>query len=343
MRTLIAVLLLALAALAQEPPDGAGDCSSAGRLLRAATPLEKAWGAHLVLRCHAAQLTSDLVTELAASSEDSSLVTVLLDALIQLRQPVEPALLMRFLPRWRAEVIILLVRNAASDEALRALTWNSLGWNERLAVFNTLVRRRAPGVVARLLSEIPLRHVITVTDPNNGPGFGGGIGGGSACGTAQLLRGFPPSARYTLEQTPAEGDVLLADGPEPVYYRRVPIPTSQQVPWSQHFGFGEVARLDTAYLAVLAGLPADQVAGAVQGRTRVRWKGLDAYRGQAARGVASQREALAGLLERLTSAGLLAAGELAELHLRLEVKLEDTRAVKNPPLEPPPAVELANR
>jgi|ERR1017187_3047990 hypothetical protein len=81
----------------------------------------------------------------------------------------------------------------------------------------------------QILGDVTFKHHFTVTDSDVGSGAGGGIGG-SLCGdgVAAMVQGFPPTTIYDLVQFPVRGDVLLARGPEDVYYRRTVVPTDKQ-------------------------------------------------------------------------------------------------------------------
>src|SRR5579862_290580 len=104
-------LLIALACChAQADPP---DCARAAERLHSEPKSEKAWGAYLAATCHLPELSADIAAELNGEHESSWnsesfwVERALLDALIQLRQPLDSSVLAYFAQGHRTEAAIL--------------------------------------------------------------------------------------------------------------------------------------------------------------------------------------------------------------------------------------------
>ncbi len=240
MRLSCLVLLLAvIPAYAQETPLSKNisgkEAAIALPLLRSTDTCTRAWGAYLVGKYDLKENAKDLVAELErlqpfedtgdfADYRTTWYVQTLLDALIQLRHPVEPSVLMPFRRRWGPEVLILLLtRDAeANQDTWFSLLAEDLPCEQWLAVSNFLAGMKAPGFAAKLLSAVQFHMTVVVTE--NGSGIGGGVGGGSDGGLPYAPAGCPPAATYRLSLTAWPEYVMLAPGPTPVYYWRSETP-----------------------------------------------------------------------------------------------------------------------
>ncbi len=240
-------------------------------LLASADPAEQAWGAHLAANYQQTKFVPDLRRFLTASHPDVRLQA--LDALIRLKADVPAGELMPLWPTHRTPVLILLAADAKKNEDnLHSLTREDLDSKEWVAVHNLLVLTRAPGIVAELLSALQVHVMVWVQDSGRfGPGYGGGIGGGSSmCGGAGMRPGFPPLFYYALVDVPSPGDVMLAPGRHPIFYRRSQNPSNSAVTIDRN-----VYRFE--YLADLAGVAVKDLPLQPTVSLTVTWKGADAY------------------------------------------------------------------
>src|ERR1700693_344430 len=105
-----------------------GDCAKAAERLHSEPMSEKAWGAYLAATCQLTELASEIATEVDGEHETSWnpepfwVAHALLDALIQLRHPLDSAVLASFVPAFRTEAAILMLQYfRANREALLAL------------------------------------------------------------------------------------------------------------------------------------------------------------------------------------------------------------------------------
>ena len=143
-----------------------------------------------------------------------------------------------------------------------------------------------------LLTE-PASAPILVTDPGRGPGIGEGEGGGSCGdGIAEMPKDFPPGTLYTLQDDGLTGDVLLARGPQNVYYRRTVVPTGKQV------GFGSCSPLlnrmtvRIGYLAALRGKSVEETERLFHSETYMRFISDEDFHREVERSVTAQEQGI---------------------------------------------------
>ncbi|MFN7998059.1 MAG: hypothetical protein U0Q18_30845 [Bryobacteraceae bacterium] len=265
-------VLAAAAAFAQQPGPDVSIERQAGerarKLLASPLYLEKAWGAFLAGKYRLQDCTPDLLTQMAAMRDaaDSSLredtpefaaIQATLDALIQLGHSVNSSTVAPYFARYPNEVLILLARDpSANGEALLKLAQDDLGDRQWAAIYNLLVQVRNPGVAAQVLAAVRIRHVFHVTDGVHFRGSGGGTGGGVLCSAFALAPGFPPTGFYELVESPQTGDVMLAGGRHPVYYRRTTVPSAHSTAHDRRLQLVDRDGYRMDYLAWLSdGLP----------------------------------------------------------------------------------------
>lgn len=205
-------VVLASGVLCQTPeaPD-ARECGHAAARLSAASDRERAWGAYLAAVCHMPDLPTAIAAQLQHTRLDMFERTIdisgrtiwgesqwagyaMLDALIQLRQPLQASALASIAPLFPAEATILMLQDAERNlPQLAAVREVPMPYVARLAASNALARLRAPGFAATLLRELPLLNSVFVLDPGKSPhgSPGSGILGISE---TQVPPGFPPVA-----------------------------------------------------------------------------------------------------------------------------------------------------
>jgi len=148
-------LLIALACVVAhaDPPD----CAKAAEPLHSESMSEKAWGAYLAAACHLPELAAEIAAAVDGEHEASWnsepwVGHALLDALIQLRQPLDSAVLASFVPAFRREAAILMLQfPQANREALAALRAGDPNGDDRVPASNCFgcharsrIRRGAP-------------------------------------------------------------------------------------------------------------------------------------------------------------------------------------------------------
>ncbi len=324
----------------------AQDCSNFAQLLRSPELRSKAWAAYLAASCGQRDRGPDLAAELDQmlperkagwNTPEYWVVQSLLDALIQLQQPVAPATALALRENWPTESMILLIQNAeASQPQLMFLLDTRLTDPEWLAATSTLIASKTPGFALKTVQETRFSLDVSVVDA--GAGFGGGIGSGSVmCGGGlRVPDGFPPVGLYGLTLTAVPGDTVLAAGTHPVYFRRTVADPEHPADRGGEHGITDRHMYRLELLSSLSGLPVETIRSVVSGLAEIRWSGLVAFRREHEAAIRTQTLGIQRLLGALRSAGLLEAAEAEALVVRLHIQLQDHRADRSVSL---PAVE----
>ena len=327
--SVVAILLLANALSAQPLPVSAQQAERARQLLNSVQWVDKAWGAYLAGRLHSADLDQALIEQFRLAmalrdvpsyGEEHAFVAALFDAGIEAGMTVPVALLEPFEENWADAVLILLARDNDSEGSLLRLGLEKSRPIVWLAANNLLFERKSQIWYAATLAQISITHRFTVTDPGYGAGIGGGVGGGaSGDGIAALPKGFPPVALYTLQDdvTAQRGSVLLARGPQNVYYKRTVVPTDKQVP----FGSGSVAldrmAIRIGYLAQLRHESVEETERLFHSETHILFTTVEDFERQVERDLEAQAEGIRALIQDLARVGLNAPD--VRLHIVPEV------------------------
>jgi hypothetical protein len=230
---LLSVTLVAGSAFCQadEHPDS-GQCANAAERLHASSIQEKAWGAHLIAQCHASDRAAEIADELERLHPDMSgmmyvdlsgymhldyawwATKALLNALIQLRRPLEVSKLSSIFQRFPTEGTILMLQDVPRYSAplakVREAKVPTALW---VAASNALTRLRPHGFAAALLKEVRLTNSIWVSDTDKflPPGSpGSGIVSNSSL---QVPPGFPSIDLYWLTAEHPCTEELVGEGP----------------------------------------------------------------------------------------------------------------------------------
>jgi hypothetical protein len=290
MKKLYGFLALAGMAAGSAWGQNAMDADSIARakaLLHSASWSDKAWGAYFSTGLRSGELSDALIEELrlakpipdGGSPLEFAYEQSLLDALIQSGKVVPAGLALPFGRWWRAEVLILLSRDSRNEEPLLALRKTGLTAEEWLAVSNLLFRMRSNQFFASILQEKTLTHTFGIQDQDTG-GFGTGAGpgpGGGECGDdiVGFPKGFPPIGKYQITLTPQAGDVVLAEGPKNVYYRRIVAPKDGRTTWRVcEVAPDPEARL-TEYFGAIGLLDVNSVRILFQPADAIRWQNAE--------------------------------------------------------------------
>ncbi len=307
---------------------------------------DKAWGAFWAGKLQSDDLRGPLLEQFRAAAAfaaapswgaEHGFVLALFDAAIEMRLAVPAQLLEPFEDLWSQPVLIVLARTQDGEGPLLRLAGNSrpdLVW---LAANNLLAERKSQTWYGRLLADVSITHLFVVTGEEYGPGFGGGVGGG-VCGDGVLAmgKGFPPVALYTLvEDEP--GSVLLARGPQNVYYRRTVIPTDQQVGFGSCWPALDRAVIRLGYLTRLASSPPLDAARIFRASTEIRFRTPEQFREEVEQALTTQEQAVRSLLDAIRQQGF---DYPSGLHLRIASEIRDVRQGAHDPLPPVPAREI---
>jgi hypothetical protein len=317
---------------AQAPADAVEQRIVAG-LLAAPDPGQQAWGAYLAGNYGQTKFVPELRRLLTATHPDVQLQA--LDSLIRLGAKVPAEELLLLWPTHRAPVLILLAMAPQDNEPpLRSLTRDDLNPKEWTAVYNLRVANKAPGIAAELLSELTVHVSVRVRDSETlGPGYGGTGGGGVVCGGSGFRPGFPPLYSYKLVDLPAQGDVLLAPGRHPIYYRR-------DLSTSTSFNAIDKNIFRFEYLADLLATQPDQLPLQPAILREVVWKGAEAYLAELRDAREQVNRGFQGLMRQLQERELLTGREADGLRPQVEFTVIDGRAERQPPLPEVPGATI---
>jgi hypothetical protein len=237
--SLSVVFLLLASALFGQPAPSTQQAERALVLLNSSQWLDKAWGVYLAGRLHRDDLRQPLIEQFRFATplrdsqpytEEGAFLAALFDAAIEADIAIPAALLEPFQEKWTDPVLILLARGDDNEDMLLAMLRNQRRDVVWLTANNLLLERKSERWYATTLEEVTLTHRFAVADSDEGAGLGAGQGGGiCGDGIAAMPKGFPPVTLYYLKNSGQRGNVLLARGPENVYYQRTVVPTDKQV------------------------------------------------------------------------------------------------------------------
>ena len=239
-------------ALPQEPPP------DLVTLLKSSDPRQQAWGAWYVgvgqLR-ELAPMVADIVRQQVRVPDRSwPALYVALDALIQLRVPLDAELLPELYAIRPPQALILAsFTDKDGDAFLRGVLLSSTG-HEWFAAANQLLARHASTLGSDLLASVHLKLTVNLVDEGHGVGSGGSGSVGVGCGAGGLTPGMPPFAAYELTSFAHAGVTVLATGPKPIYYRRVVAPAGHSPAASVTAISGPTGDDRLLYVAALAGI-----------------------------------------------------------------------------------------
>jgi hypothetical protein len=343
LKGLIAVCLAGGAISAQSVSIFAQEVARARQLLQSTQMIDKAWGAYFAGRLHSDELREPLIEQFRAAdvlrdapswSEDHAFLLALFDAAIRSDITVPAELLQPFEEKWAYPVLILLARDGADseDSLLRLSARESQGmvW---LTANNLLAEKKSQRWFSRLLSEISVTHQFKVWDPGQfAPGSGGATGGGVyGDGGAAMPKGFPPITIYTLQVRSMRGSVLLARGPENVYYERTTVPTDKQVGYGAAGPSFKPMEIRMGYLAQLAGKSTSEVAGVFRATSSFPYRGQEQFLQDVSQSLDAQEEDIRALLQKIAECGLdVPSG----VHLQIVPEVIDERNNRTEPLPP---------
>jgi hypothetical protein len=344
---MLALPLLALL-LAAPPPEQ----TRAEALLASSRPIDKAWGAYLAGQLELTPLIPSLISELdrlrpiptPSELESWSLAHILLGALIELKAPLSVEQLKPWLDKYQSESLILLLLDADRNQSALFELRPILAGSHWLAVTNTLLRQRAPGIGAAILAETKAEHRLGVYDSEKMGSPGGGGSYFSARHPIQFAKGFPPAAYFQIVVYPKTGDTLLAPGPEDVYLRRIVVPTDGRSEWNASSGEVNSQTEHIKYVASISGRSTAEVGKVFEAGTSIDWTTPDAFVEAARKALQVQANAIRGIAARFIENGLLTTAELAGIRIQIVPQIEDKRKNQSIPLRaiPPFPVDLTS-
>jgi hypothetical protein len=313
---------------------------SPAELLRSERPVDRAWGAYQAARSHDPNLRGPLLGALHAagplrdSPEDSEpyfAIQAIFDALLQWGDPVAPEAVVPFAGQWRNEVLLLLARGGATDDALLELREQKQSLAQWVAVNNLLYRSRSPRFFARTLAELEIGPVFEVRDTDEPFAYcGGGFGIGSR--ERKLTEGFPPIALYRLEVeflAPVQSATVAIDGPTKVYVQRIPMAAGQPVQWADLSPDKIPTTYRERYLQAAGSLTDKQRDDLFHPFVRIYWESA----GQVAREMDRHLDEQAIAVRQFVDAAL-PPGSMDGVRIKLVPEIRDVRQLNHSALRP---------
>jgi hypothetical protein len=346
-RSLVVAALFAAAGVCGETPE----CGRAAERLRSDSLKQQARGAHLAAACQLTGLAAEiggrlerlnlhLPDRMRSDSEEFWAGRAMLDALIRLRKPLEPPVLMAIFRRFPAEGTILMLQDESANRALLSQARIDCpdGW-EWIAASSALTRLRAPGFAMTLLREIQLSQWIVVSDSGRARAR---VMVGSPRANIFHVRvadGFPRVGVYGLVARDGPDEELVSAGVFPIFARcTLLVPEEKRalfMPGPSPACSPEGLRI--GYLAELAAVPEREARRAIDAWTGVKWTTPAGVRADIFKALSEQKAALRRLVGLLFSAGLLETIDL-DMSMRIEVLVDDERSDRTVPLpEVPPS------
>lgn len=223
----------------------------------------------------------------------------------------------------------------SNREYLRSLFRDSTRgrFSRWLAAGNLLARIKDREFGRELVEQFAydLNIIVTVEGRLGGFGMGGAFGGRFGDGWLQTPMGFPPVVTYRIVHKPKPGDVLVAEGKRPVYYRR-------QVHHERKVGIGSAERvrfrgrqeLRVDWISVMLGKSVGELPP-VETKT-VYWTNNDEFVKRVAKHRREIEERHDRMLDRVIAAGWFTESERKDVAAKVVVKLHDHRPDKTVPL-----------
>jgi hypothetical protein len=343
-----AITVTATAIFAQSSGIRDQEKQRAARLLLSPAWTDRAWGAYFAGRLHTDELNEQLMEQLRIAtalrdmpsySEEHAFTAVLFDSLIESGTSVPARMLEPFAQGWTAPVLILTARTKDSEDLLLRFGGEKSRDDVWLAANNLLSERKSQRWYDMIWREISIRHRFHVTDTGDRTIYGGGGGGGEAiCGDGVLAmpKGFPPVTIYSLRDAASPGAVVLATGPQDVYYSRTIAPTDKQVGFGSCVSQVNREAIRFGYLACLRNASTHDIERLFRSETNIQYTTREDFIQQIDDRMKAQEDELRQLALEIEDHGLHAP----EMQLRIEPEVQDHRQTRDGSLPLPPPKEI---
>ncbi|MBL8231612.1 MAG: hypothetical protein JNL98_24155 [Bryobacterales bacterium] len=330
MRRIALACLWLCAALAgqtlAQSPAAVTESSAVSALLSSKEPAKLAWGAHLVGNCRLTGFEGDLLR--LATHADWRVRMAATDTLIRLNINVPETVLTAMADNRLDEVLIVIARRPGQyNHLIERLSSRKLEDHDWVALNSILTSRPTAGFAAELLQAWTIRLTVQVTAPGFAVGEGSSGGGGVECGASFAQPGFPPLEAYYVVENPQPGDVLLANGPHPIGYRR-------QSGHTRSLTLADRDSYRRDYLTHLAQISTSEPDGVTLHTTtmNIAWTTEAQFRIEAREISRKIARSLNHLKKRLVERKLLSLVDANRINPSLEVRVLDQRGIQIPPL-----------
>ena len=344
-------VLLAPCGQAQTPSesDAPASNSSPGGWLGKKDPKAVAWRAHDAMATHDESAIRELVSlasrwqplvaqpvsdDSAArqftmiQKEERDAMSVVLDALIQLKAPVPGTALRSLAADFENPAAVILARKPADQSGPLSLElYHSPvrpGFSLQYVSAALLALHPLPGFASRLLGDITVRANVYVFVPDR-PGIGSGTIGDCFETPEPDREGWPKIGQYKLLLQPSEGASLLVGGAQPIYVSRVE---------SSHYLGGGCGGWSGLYLgreerraliAEMLGIPAEQIPWETDVQRNVEFTSMGQFTGELLAFIEEQQQMYRETAKALQARGFLATSEVSQSMPLLELDLTDAR------------------
>ena len=301
---------------------------------------DQAWAAYLIGQHGLTQYVPQLLQLLVPTSplqpitseltEARALDRVILDTFIQLKAKVPCERLLTVYDDFRDEVVIVLANSPKDNEKILLSLHDSPQPDTRwFAICNLLASGRAESFAFRLLRDITIKISLIVSESGQGGGGASWGGpGGIGCGPFGMPKDFPPTSIYELTEAAEEGNVLVAEGVCPVYYRRQLVPMNQQIGVGHGSTFNDRDIYRRDYLALLLGQDSQSLGLNPRPSYPIRWTSAEAFAAHARRIRDLHLRSFWQLERQLHDEGLLTSEESETLRPKITFAVHDLRTDK---------------
>jgi hypothetical protein len=308
------------------------------RLLRSGDTVRVAQGAHRAGLHRLSEAVPDLLRVLRQYRSDSStpgrLVRLLAtDALVQLGAQLSTAQA-RVLDTEDMVIPSLVLLSQNPKRHLRQLREihdaNETGKARQVwqVTGNLLAQEKAAGFAAKLMGAFQMKLKISVLLPNqvswNLPVVVGSGGASGAHSSGPSPRGFPRLPFYSLTSLPCLGDIVLAPGKDPIYYRRTLMEEGMfEQDLSEDSFRSDLTRL--GWIETMAGTRAEVLGFKLESWHEIQFKSEKSYSEAVRESHSALERAWRSFVQCLEATGALTREEAARLPPKIHLVIDDER------------------
>jgi len=325
--------------------------SSPGGWLGREEPRAVAWRAYEAMRTHDQSAMSELLSlarqwqplspqtpsddrrwrHLSSEQEEErDAMTVVLDALIQLKAPVPGTALRNLAADFETAAAIILARMPVEESGPLSIGFyrSPVKSNSTLQYISAalLALHPPPGFAGKLLGDVTVRATVFATVPDS-PGFGHSTSEGSCIQAPEPERDdWPKVGQYKMSGELSEGASILVGGAEPVYVSRVE--SARYLGNSCGMGGMYLGRKQRrAFTAEMLGIPPEEIPWETDVETNIEFASPGQFTGALLAFIEEQQQMYRATAKALEASGLLDPSEVPQSLPRMEVDLTDARWV----------------
>ncbi len=255
-------------------------------------------------------------------------MTVVLDALIQLKAPVPGTALRNLAADFETAAAIILARMPVEESGPLSIGFyrSPVKSNSTLQYISAalLALHPPPGFAGKLLGDVTVRATVFATVPDS-PGFGHSTSEGSCIQAPEPERDdWPKVGQYKMSGELSEGASILVGGAEPVYVSRVE--SARYLGNSCGMGGMYLGRKQRrAFTAEMLGIPPEEIPWETDVETNIEFASPGQFTGALLAFIEEQQQMYWATAKALEASGLLDPSEVPQSLPRMEVDLTDAR------------------